>query len=203
MSTTTRHLQDEILERYAKNSLPEAEAETVEDHLALCSHCLDRLDETTAFVEGMHAALKNRPAEEPRKFQLPFWLQRGWATPMWAGAAFAAAGLFFAVNHMAISHPGALPAPAMVVLDGTRGTSSVVHGGGPFDFELFMPAEGKKFHVEFVDANGRKQWESDVNGNQGKLHAVVKQRVAEGQYFIEVTDSASGYKREFGVTVEK
>jgi hypothetical protein len=197
MSTTTGHLQDEILERYAMNSLPEAEAETVEDHLAFCSHCLDRLDETTAFVKGMHTALKNQPAEEPRRFQLPFWLQRGWAAPMWAGAAFAAAGIFFAIHHT-----GALPTPAMVILDGTRSTSSVVHGAGPFDFELFMPAEGKNFHVELVDDHGNKKWESNVPGEDGKLHAVVKQRVPQGQYFIEVTDSANGDKREFAVTVQ-
>ena len=46
------HLNDDVLERYAMRSLSETEAETIEEHLALCSHCLDRLDETTAYVEG-------------------------------------------------------------------------------------------------------------------------------------------------------
>jgi hypothetical protein len=196
------HVNDELLERYAMNRLSETESETVEDHIATCAHCLNRLDETTAFVNGMREALKNDRKEEqewaesPRKF--PKWIQRWGGAPVWAGAAFAVAVALFMVNR-----PGNLPAPAMITLDGTRGASTVVHGTGPFDFEVFMPEEGKSYHVELLDAGGGKRWESDVPGVKGRLHALVKQRVAPGQYYLHVTEPVSGSQHDYAVTVER
>jgi hypothetical protein len=199
------HLNDDVLERYAMSSLSEAEAEAVEDHIALCSRCLDRLDEATTYIEGMRAALKNGPEGEGRKVRLPSWIQRGWGAPVWAGGALAAAGLLFVTlrpGHLSPS-ADALPSPALVVLDGTRGASSVVHGAGPFDFELFMPADGRRYHVELLDDGGRKLWDADVPGLNGKLHAVVKQKIDAGQYYLHVTEPVSGSQHDYAVRVEK
>jgi hypothetical protein len=186
------HLDDDVLERYVMSRLSETEAETVEDHIAICSQCLDRMDQTTAYVEGMRTALKAEPAPEPN------WFQRWLSPPVWAGVALAAAAVLFVVNR-----PGDLPAPALVTLDGTRGSATVVHGTGPFDFELFMPAEGKSYHVELLDAVGAKQWESEVPGVNGKLHAVIKQRIATGQYFLHVVEPVSGSQHDYAVQVLK
>jgi hypothetical protein len=193
------HLNDDILERYAMSRLSEAESETIEDHIAFCPHCLDRLDQTTAFVEGMRTSLRNSGKEQVEsKVKKPNWLQRWGTAPAWAGAALAAAGIFLAVNHT-----GNLPAPALVTLDGTRGAATVVHGTGPFDFELFMPAAGAHYHVELLDSDGGKCWESDVPGAKGTLHAVVKRRLAAGQYFLHVTEPVSGSQHDYAVQVVK
>jgi hypothetical protein len=204
--STVEHLNDDVLERYAMRGLSEPEAEAVEDHIALCSVCLDRLDETTAFVEGMRAATHAPVSEYQPKLRLPTWLEHGWlehvTRPKWAlpvlGAVVLAAGLVFVTLR-----PEVLPPAAMVVLDGTRGASTEVHGTGPFDFELFMPAEGTAYHVELLDEGGQKQWEGDVPGKNGKLHALVQRKIAEGQYFLEVTEPASGSKHEYAVHVVK
>jgi hypothetical protein len=191
------HLDDDILERYSMGRLSETESETVEDHIAICSRCLDRLDQTTAFVQGMQSALKGGEFQAEPKPERN-WFQRWMTTPVWAGAALAAAGLFFVVNQQ-----GTLSTPAVVTVDGMRGTSTVVHGTGPFDFELFMPAEGNKYHVELLDANGAKQWESEVPGVNGKLHAVIKHRIATGQYFLHVQEPVSGSQHDYAVQVVK
>jgi hypothetical protein len=191
--STVDHLNDEVLERYAMRGLSEMESEAVEDHIALCSQCLDRLDETTAFVQGMRAGATAEPAKAPAR-----WLKPGWLTPAWGSGLAAAAGLAFVMLR-----PEALPPAATVVLDGTRGTATQVHGTGPFDFELFMPTEGKSYHVELLDENGRKQWEGDVPGANGKLHALVKQKISGGQYFLEVTEPVSGSRHEYAVQVLK
>jgi hypothetical protein len=196
--SNTGHLDDEAIERYAMSRLSETESVAVEDHIATCAHCLDRLDVTTAFVGGMQTALKDRGGEEKQKAKRPKWLQRWGGTPVWAGAALAAAGIFLMVNH-----PADLPATALVTLDSTRGTSTVVHGTGPFDFELFMPAEGKSYHVELLDSSGAKSWESDVPGSNGKLHALVKQRIPTGQYYLHVTEPVSGSQHDYAVRIEK
>jgi hypothetical protein len=191
------HLNDEVLERYAMSRLSETESESVEDHIVTCVQCLDRLDQTTAFVNGMRAALEES-SEEPEKMKWPKWIQRWNATPVWTGAAFTAAAVLFMVNR-----PRDMASPAVVMLDGTRGTSTVVHGTGPFDFELFMPAEGKSYHVELLDSSGEKRWESDVPGMKGKLHAVVKQHISTGQYYLHVTEPTSGSQHDYAVRIEK
>ena len=192
------HLNDELIERYAMNRLSETEFETVEDHIATCARCLDRLDETTAFVGGIQKALKQTGEEEKQKTPWTQWLQKWGGTPVWAGGALAAAGVLLVVNR-----PGELATPVLVTLDGTRGISTVVHGTGPFDFELFMPAEGRSYHVELLDSNGGKRWESDVPGSNGKLHAIMKQRVSTGQYYLHVIEPVSGSQHDYAVRVEK
>jgi hypothetical protein len=189
------HLDDDVLERYAMRRLSETEMEAVEDHIALCEHCLDRLDVTTAYVDGMRQAFRAPEAKPASRW--PKWIQRSRGAPIWAGAALAAAGLFFVV-----SRPDRLPAPAMVVLDGTRGASTVVQGTGPFDFELFMPVEGTTYHVELLDESGAKRWESEVPGDKGKLHALVNQRISAGQYFLHVVEPVSGSQHDFAVRIE-
>jgi hypothetical protein len=192
------HLNDEVIERYALSRLSVAESEAVEDHIATCVHCLDRLDQTSAFVDGMRMALKDGGGEEKHKTRWPSWVRRWGGTPVWAGAALAAAGVLLIVNR-----PGDLPAPALISLDGTRGTSTVVHGNGPFDFEVFMPAEGKSYHVELLDSRGEKRWESDVPGSNGRLHALVKKRISTGQYYLHVTEPVSGSQHDYAVRIEK
>ena len=196
--SSAAHLNDELLERYAMSRLSEAEFEAVEDHIATCVHCLDRLDQTTAFVDGMRTALKDHHQEEQEKTTWTGWLQRWGGPPVWAGAALAAGAILLVVNL-----PVTLPPPALVALDGTRGTSTVVHGTGPFDFEVFMPAVGKNYHVELLGSNGEKRWESDVPGSNGKLHAVVKQRLSSGQYYLHVTEPVSGSQHDYAVRIDK
>ena len=139
------HLNEDVLERYAMNRLSEVESEEVEDHIAICSDCLDSLDHVTAFVNGMRTALREAESTQAPESKPKSWFQR-WLTPgrtsipVWAGLAVAATAVLLFVNR-----PAELSPAALVTLDGTRGSSTVVHGTGPFEFELFMPAEGKSF----------------------------------------------------------
>jgi anti-sigma factor RsiW len=200
------HVHDDVLERYAMQRLSVEESEAVEDHLALCEHCLNRLDETTDYVGDIRRALSVTGPQSAMKPKLPSWLHRifqpAMAIPAWAGIAIAAAAMIFMVARRESLGPAAL-----AVLDGTRGVATEVHGTGPFNFELFVPegaqAEAAKYHVEMVDDDGKKQWEGEVAGHNGKLHAIVQRKVAEGQYFLQVSDPASGARHEFAVRVEK
>ena len=192
------HLNEDVLERYTMSRLSEAESETVEDHVALCTRCLDKLDQTNAFIQGMSAALKEGGTKENTQTAKPNWFQRWSGAPVWAGAACAAAGLFLMANR-----PGILPAPTLIALEGNRGGATVVHGSGPFDFELFMPAAGTAYHVELLDSEGGKRWESNVPGVKGTLHAVVKQRLTVGQYYLHVVEPVSGSQHDYAVRVVK
>jgi hypothetical protein len=193
----TAHVDDDVLERYAMQTLPEAEAEVVEDHIALCAGCLDRLDETTAYIESMKKAAKKAPSTEEEFSALsrwPKWIT--WGAPAWAAGAVAVAFLFFVVFR-----PAPLPPAATVVVDGLRGVSQVVHGSGPFDFQLFMPVNASSYHVELLDSSGGVRWSGEAAGQEGKLHALVNRKLAPGQYFLRVSDSASQTVHDYGVKI--
>jgi hypothetical protein len=199
------HLDDIVLERYAMNTLSEGEAEQVEDHISLCANCLNRLDEESAFLRDIRHALNANP-EVPKEKSVTkapgIWGWLNWGTPAWAGAACVLAVVTFFVMR-----PQPMGPAATVVLQGTRGESARVHGSGPFDFEIFMPESAAAYQVVLVDSNGAKIWSSEVTSNasakDGKLHAIVPQRLNPGQYFVRVSDPSSRAIHEYGVRVER
>ncbi len=86
------HPPEEILERYALGRLADPELASFEDHLLLCAHCQQRLDEATDYVGTMRQAAQNLLAEhplhsEPEPAFWRRWFQWGWLpAPAWAGA---------------------------------------------------------------------------------------------------------------------
>ena len=56
---------DEVLGRYAAGDLPEAEAETVNIHIASCSACLGRLDDLSRRPDPLVAALRQPHTPSP------------------------------------------------------------------------------------------------------------------------------------------
>jgi anti-sigma factor RsiW len=54
-------IDEEILELYVLNRLPEEEAEKVEDHLALCAACQRQAEELEVMAERLSAALRESP----------------------------------------------------------------------------------------------------------------------------------------------
>ena len=195
------HLNEDVLERYAMRHLSEEDAETVEDHLSLCSHCQARLDENHAFIATLRLADKMSPARNSGWLRLPAWLQAGWRVPVWTGVAAGAAALILAVS--LDRRPDELGKLALVNIEGTRGASTVAHGEGPFEFKVFMPAAARSYHVQLLDGSGDKRWEGDVAGDNGNLHVIVKRRIAAGQYYLHVTEAETGSQHDYGVRVEK
>jgi len=53
----TAHIDEDTLERYAMNRLPEAEAAAVEEHLLVCQDCQDRLAGIDRFLADLRSAL--------------------------------------------------------------------------------------------------------------------------------------------------
>ena len=50
------HIHEDDLERYAMQTLPEADLESLEEHLLICSACRERLDAETEFVSAIRSA---------------------------------------------------------------------------------------------------------------------------------------------------
>jgi anti-sigma factor RsiW len=56
------HIQDDDLELYALDRLPEPDAAPVEEHLLVCGACRERLTEWDEYVAAMRAAMTTNGA---------------------------------------------------------------------------------------------------------------------------------------------
>lgn len=54
------HISEDLLERYAMGTVPEAEQASLEEHLLVCAFCQDRLQIEDDFIAGLRAIVKKR-----------------------------------------------------------------------------------------------------------------------------------------------
>ena len=67
--TQLPHIAEDALELYVMGRLSEPETEPVEEHLLVCHHCQDLLEETEEFVKAIRVAareLENEPEAQPQ-----------------------------------------------------------------------------------------------------------------------------------------
>ena len=57
-SESSSHPDDEMVESYAMNRLPENQLASFEEHLLLCERCRKRLQLIDGFVQGMRRGAK-------------------------------------------------------------------------------------------------------------------------------------------------
>jgi len=199
------HASDECLEQYALGSLEEPLLGEIEEHLLLCSHCQEHLNEIDAYRAAMRsAAARLEGEEESRKL---FWarvsaamtLRRlGW---IFALGAVAVMGLSLRVwmSHAESSRPLA------VFLETTRG-SEVRHAPARRPLELNLDRTGlalyPSYQVETVDAMGRVQALGAARASEGKVRASLVQGLRPGTYFIRLYSPAHELLREYGLVVD-
>jgi hypothetical protein len=53
------HITEDLLERYAMGTLPEAEQVPLEEHLLVCAFCQDRLQIEDDFIAGLRTMVAN------------------------------------------------------------------------------------------------------------------------------------------------
>ena len=58
------HISEDVLELYAMGRLSESELEPVEEHLLVCHHCQDALQEADEFVRAIRVAARELEAEQ-------------------------------------------------------------------------------------------------------------------------------------------
>jgi anti-sigma factor RsiW len=60
-------IEESRLEQYLVGQLPNQEAESVENHLALCPRCLERVDEIERNIDSLKAVLSRDLQRSPSK----------------------------------------------------------------------------------------------------------------------------------------
>jgi anti-sigma factor RsiW len=61
------HISEDQLDCYSERSLPESETAAVEEHLAMCDFCQDRLQLTDEFVAALRTAVQERNLKSRRR----------------------------------------------------------------------------------------------------------------------------------------
>ena len=59
MEYDAQHINEDLLEQYLFGTLPEAEIESLEEHLLVCHSCIDAAELHLAFVQSLRSTLDN------------------------------------------------------------------------------------------------------------------------------------------------
>lgn len=197
-----RHLADDELERYSMGNLPDSDAGGLEEHLLLCEHCRQRLEETDTYVGSMRdaaAEFRHRenlvPAPSPRQSWIWGWLRM---VP-----ALAAVALLVVLigKFSSISDIGGGP-PFAISLEANRGPANAAWA--PADTKLLVRLDlaglpdGSAYRLEMVNDTGATVWQDTAAAHDAKVECKIPQARA-GAYFIRVYSEAGMLLREFGL----
>lgn len=191
------HQTEEDLELYALGRLSPARVEAVEEHLLVCESCRNMLDDLESFAIAMHDAIATEPEPAPRTewlARLGFHWFREPDTLAWAGGF--AALLLAAVLYLHFGTGSMLPL-ASLQLTAIRGEMPSVSQAKETDVTLVDAPANPALHAEVVDFKGKQVWSGSLGG--GRI--VIAQPLAEGSYFVRLSDSGGKLLREYGFQV--
>ena len=59
MEDNALHISEDLLEQYLFGTLPDAELESLEEHLLICHSCIETAEQLLAFVQSLRSTLEN------------------------------------------------------------------------------------------------------------------------------------------------
>jgi len=198
------HAADEQLERYSLRSLAEPDLAELEEHLLVCTHCQERLQEIDAYTSAMRgAAAKLEQTEESRR---RFWTRvSSLPTFRKAGWAMSVAALLLAVVAVRVSWQATHSnRPLALSLEASRG-SELRHAPAHRPLNLSLDVTGlpaAAYRIEIVDAAGSRLAESRAVATQATVRTRVPDGLRTGTYFIRVYSPARELLREYGLQVD-
>lgn len=182
------------------NSLHGPELDEVDDHLMLCEFCQDRLaqeDRTRGLVRvGAKALLRHRARVLWRSPKL------AWALGLAAMGMLVFAGSAWQSSHRSI-------APAVVVLQATRGTEVQALATAPARqaltvvLDLTGLQQFSTYRLEIVNAGGRPAFQSSAFFHSNTLQVTLARGLAAGAYYVRVYAPGGELLREYALTVRK
>ena len=194
-------------------TLPEAEAEILEEHLLICPPCQERLTEWDEYVRAMRTVASKLRAGDSSSWRNG--LERVWtalAAPRlaWAGgAAVSLILLLLAFGYWHSPRTGNSP-PLAVVLQTMRGDDGLAVAKAPMNSPLALEADLSglpvvtAFRLEVVDAQGVLVQRLDVKPEGGRLLAKVPGGLLRGRYWVRLHTPGPDHEllREYALQVE-
>ena len=190
------HPNEEALERFLRNEVPESELEVIETHILACDSCVTRLQALETDMAAAKIALQQLETERVQKAAVHAgrtW--RDWFTLpalSWAGAVAVAAIAISVVPHFM---------PREINLTASRGMetsgmtlspcgtleAAVVPEGRPLDLHLKADdlPEGR-VNLEIVNGLGKRVWQGAGVIRQQKATVTVPRITTAGAYFLRL-----------------
>ena len=81
---------EEIIERYVRNQLPDEERQAFEEHFFGCDDCFEKLQVAERFVAGVRDAARRGTLSGEVKGRSPGWISSSWLVPAFGVSACAA-----------------------------------------------------------------------------------------------------------------
>jgi hypothetical protein len=191
------HISEEMLERFALKQLTDEQSAPIEDHLLVCHHCQDHLEQVDNYVQTMKLALLAPAAVSPIRRFLP---QRQMVLA-WAGA------IAIIVMVVAVPMRRSEKGQSEVTLTAHRGgdTLPIAHaraGTGlllQVDVTEVVKADG--YWLELVDADGQQVWRASAYPNHNRLAVLVPNKLSTGKYWVRLFDRSQppAVIREYGL----
>lgn len=209
-SSRDLHIGTEDLELYAMGRISEDRCSALEEHLLLCDHCQNRLEEFDQFLKAFrHAAARAPEVAKPFGVRLRE-LFSSWvlARPSYALGAVAAAVL--AVVILVPRQTEIVLGTYAVTMDSTRGDNlaGVVSAPAHHRLQLSLDLRGvppqDHYVVTIASATGAALFTTSAEPASGRLAVNTESGLRAGQYWIRVSGpgTPSALLREFGLQVK-
>jgi hypothetical protein len=203
MQPSLEHALEENLERYSMATLPEAEAETLEEHLLICPLCQERLTESDDYLRAMRSAASTLRAENSSSW-------RGRLELVWACAAAISLILLLVASGYWHSPRIMNSPPVAVALQTVRGADGLAGAKAPMNSPLTLEADLSglpvvaAFRLEVVDAQGGVVQRVDLKPVGGRLLAKVPGGLVRGRYWVRLHTPGPDHEllREYALLVE-
>ena len=203
----SEHLGEDKLEAYAMAQLADAELANVEEHLLVCSTCIDRLEEIEGFTTAMQHAAQRIRSEEAQVPAREGFLERirNWTPspiPI-LGGALAVAALVLMVGINVEQKPGAPVDVELIAVRGTTfGTAEAGHA-----LHLRMDSKGisdaPMWRVEIVNDTGGRVWNGTGTSTADGILAAADRSFKPGTYFVRLLDGSGETAREYQLVIDK
>jgi len=195
------HISEDVLELYAMGRLSESELEPVEEHLLVCHHCQDALQEADEFVRAIRVAARELEAEQRVAPKVEVKRESWWRklftmpAPMLGAAACAMLALLVFIPH---ERPA-----ADVSLQAMRGPEAAASAPANAPLKLNLSLAGLEapasLRVEVADEVGNIVRRADVDRTGGQAVARAE-ALKQGTYWVRLYSGAE-LLREYGLTV--
>jgi hypothetical protein len=181
-----------------------ADVEVLEEHLMVCTTCLEKLDGAAEFAARMREALETSPLPRviaPRKTDWLAWDWSKWIRRPAFSMALGFAALVLVVGLFSNSRTKFAPT-ASLQLTAMRGEMPITVPARQFDLTLSDgPREGGPFRIEVVNEMGLSMWSGLAQSSPDGVHVNVQQKLASGDYFVRIYSPDGKVLREYGFRV--
>jgi hypothetical protein len=196
-----RHASEDEIERYSMGAVPETEAAHFDEHLLICVHCQQKLEEADVYVAAMRKGIRQLVQEEQRRARRSLWIFPRMNPLFGAAALVAAAAVAFVWTG---NSRKLLPAYA-VNLEAFRGAAgeSQAPPRRPLLLQLDLTslAPSPTYRLEMVDQAGTVVWEGSVAALDAKASASIPPK-EPGAYFVRIYLPSGEVLREYGLEVK-